>query len=1069
MNTSRKNTLELYNKAFLAAKETLNEKQRKAVEEIYGPVMTVAGPGTGKTQLLAVRIGNILQQTDVNTNNILCLTYTEAGSMAMRERLKKFIGPEAYNANIFTFHSFCNFVIQENIQFFGGFRNLQLISDLELVDVFIEIIDGFAEDHPLKRLKGNIYYESSRLKYLFNTMKQEGWTPELIEKNVLALNEYYNEVDENGNFKHPKYVCKAKQTGKLTGKIYTKGEVNQDKVQIEIQSFDGLIAAARELEVYDSILKRMERYDYNDMILWVIKAFKENDDLLAKYQERFQFLLVDEYQDTNGAQNELLFLLADNPIDDKPNVFIVGDDDQSIYRFQGANMNNIIDFADKYNPIEVVLDNNYRSDQRILDRSKMLIENNAERLVNLRSHLTKELIESGNVRKRANEAIKISRFKNVSQEEIGVINDILKKQKEGVQLNEIAVIYRKHKNVENIVKYLSLLGVPLNIKRKVNVLKQQEIKKLILILKYISDEYAKPFSGEKHLFEILHFDFFGISAHDAALVSLYCSNQIDTVAEDKRWRTVISSVENLKSAGVKDVDKIIRCSDALESWIQDIPNVTAQILFERILTKGGVLDDILASEDKVWKLQLVNTFFNFIKDESAREENITMPRILDMISKMDENSIEMPLSKIIFSENGVHFLTAHGSKGLEFEHVYIIRADNKNWGQKSYGRSGYKYPAALVPTSEKSDVEDDRRLFYVAMTRAKTNLTLSFSDFDDNEKALEPARFISEISSGDSDVKQIKVEDDDVIEYKAVLMRYSQGKAELIERDLIDRVLQTFRVSATSLNKYLRCPITFYFENILRVPMARIAANGFGNAIHYALEVYFRDMEADPERKIPPVENLLNHFAFGMKKFHSHFTSKERELSTIRGKKLLSEYYEEYQDSWSLPRKYELEFDIKTEFNGVPISGKLDQVAIFDNHLEVIDYKTGRYVAAKLKGPVGEEDLGGDYWRQIVFYKLLLNGDDRLTKPMRSGIMDFVEKTKEGKFYRRKFEVEPFEMEIVGDQLIDTYDKIKRHEFTKGCEEEGCRWCDFVNENMGSETEYLLSSEANDNAHDKAL
>ncbi len=1052
MNNSRKNTLKQYNNAFLSAKETLNEKQRKAIEEIYGPVMTVAGPGTGKTQLLAVRIGNILQQTDINTNNILCLTYTDAGSMAMRERLKNFIGPEAYNANIFTFHSFCNFVIQENIQFFGGFRNLQLISDLELVDVFREVIDGFAENHPLKRLKGNIYYESSRLKYLFNTMKQEGWSPEGIEKNVLSLTDYYNAVDESGSFKHPKYVCKAKQTGKLTGKVYTKGEVNQDKVQIEIQSFEGLIAAANEMAIYDSILQRMERYDYNDMILWVINAFKENDDLLAKYQERFQFLLVDEYQDTNGAQNELLFLLADNPIDDRPNVFIVGDDDQSIYRFQGANMNNIIDFADKYNPVEIVLDNNYRSDQRILNSSKMLIENNKERLVNLRPHLTKELIESGNIGKRAEEAIKIFRFKNVSQEEIGTINDILKKHKEGVPLKEIAVIYRKHKNVENIVKYLSILGIPLNIKRKVNVLKQQEIKKLILILKYISEEYTKPFSGEKHLFEILHFDFFGISAQDAALVSLHCSIRRDAEANDKKWRNEISNVASLKAAGVKDVDKIIRCSNALESWIHDIPNVTAQVLFERILTRGGVLDYILSSEDKVWKLQLINTFFNFIKEESSREENISMLQILDMISKMEENSIEMPLSKIIFSENGIHFLTAHGSKGLEFEHVYIIRSDNQNWVQKKYGRSGYKYPATLVPASEQSDVEDDRRLFYVAMTRAKTNLTLSFSDFDDNEKALEPSRFISEITSSDDYTKQINVKEDDIVEYKATLMRYSQGKTELIEHDLIDRVLQTFRVSATSLNKYLRCAITFYFENILRVPMARSATNGFGNAIHYALEMYFRDMEGDPERKVPPVENLQNHFAIGMKKFHSHFTKKEKELSTIRGKKLLADYYDEYQSTWPLPRKYELEFDIKTEFNGIPISGKLDQVAIFDNHLEVIDYKTGRYIPSKLKGPVGEEDLGGDYWRQIVFYKLLLNGDDRLKEPMRSGIMDFVEKTKDGKFYRRKFEVEPFEIKVVGEQLTDTYTKIKNHEFTTGCEEEGCKWCNFVNENMRVES-----------------
>ena len=143
-----------------------------------------------------------------------------------------------------------------------------------------------------------------------------------------------------------------------------------------------------------------------------------------------------------------------------------------------------------------------------------------------------------------------------------------------------------------------------------------------------------------------------------------------------------------------------------------------------------------------------------------------------------------------------------------------------------------------------------------------------------------------------------------------------------------------------------------------------------------------------------------------------------------------------------------MEFDIKTEYRGVPISGKLDQVAVYDDHLQVIDYKTGRYDSAKLKGPTGDEDPGGDYWRQIVFYKLLLRGDDRLRQSMRSGVMDFVEKQKDGRFQRRKFEVEEFEMEIVGNQLVDSYTKIKNHEFSNGCGEENCKWCNFVNENM---------------------
>lgn len=1061
MHISRKKTLEQFNQAFLNAKETLNEKQRMAVDQVYGPVMTVAGPGTGKTQLLAVRIGNILQQTDVNTNNILSLTFTDSGSIAMRDRLKQFIGPEAYNANIFTFHSFCNYIIQENIQFFGGFRNLQLTSELELVDVYREIIDGFADDHPLKRFKGNLYYEADRLKNLFNIMKQEKWTPEEIEENVNKLHDFYHETDLNGDYINTKYLVKGKQTGKQSGTVYTKGQINNDKVALEIAGFDGLIAASRELETYNNILARKERYDYNDMILWVIKVLAENDDLLASYQERFQFILVDEYQDTNGAQNELLFLLADNPVDDKPNVFIVGDDDQSIYRFQGANMNNIIDFADKYDPAEIVLDNNYRSDQRILDWSKTLIEHNDERLVKVRPHLTKELIESRDKSKNNGTAPKVHRYKNIIQEEVGIINDILAKHKAGTPLNEIAVIYRKHRNVENIVKYLTLQGIPLNIKRKVNVLKEGEVKRLISILKYIMSEVDKPFSGDKFLFEMMHYDYFGISAMDVALISVYCSNRTDETEDDKRWRTVINNVESLKKAGIEDVTNIIKFSDALEGWIKDIPNVTAQVLFERILTRGGVLDDILANPGKVWRLQLIHTFFNFIKDESSREENITMPLILDMVEKMEANNIELPLNKIIYSEKGIHFLTAHGSKGLEFKHVYILKADSTNWVARNYGGGGkYTYPKTLVPASAQSDIEDDRRLFYVAMTRARDVLTITHADFNDNEKALEPARFIAEITSNEEDIIQKTVEDEAVIEYTATLMRYAQGEIKLLEHDEIDKVLQTFKMSTTSLNKYLKCPITFYFENILRVPMARSASNGFGNAIHYALEMYFRDMEADPARAVPEEEVLHTHFRIGMKKYHSHFTAKERELSEVRGKILLAEYFAEYSGQWALPRKFEMEFDTKTEYGGVPISGKLDQVAVYDNHLEVIDYKTGRYDPAKLKGPTGDEDLGGDYWRQIVFYKLLLRGDDRLKQTMRSGSMDFVEKQKDGRFQRRKFEVEEFEMEIVGKQLVDSYKGIQNHEFTKGCDEENCKWCNFVNENMAVES--LMEGDAED-------
>ena len=465
MHFPNKDSIEKYNQVFDRAKEGLNAKQALAVDHIYGPVMTVAGPGTGKTQLLAVRVGNILRTTDVKIGNVLCMTFTEAGSIAMRERLTRFIGPEAYNAKIFTFHSFCNYIIQENIQYFGGYRNLQIASELELVDIYRELIDSFDDDHPLKRFKGNIYFDTNRLKNLFNTMKQEGWTPEMIEKEVNSLYDFYTERDENGDVINDKFLCKRKQKGKLTGKEYQKGEVNLDKVQMEIDKYEGLVEGAKAIKKYNELLAKYERYDYNDMILWVVEALKENDDLLATYQERFQFILVDEFQDTNGTQNELLFLLADNVIDDRPNIFIVGDDDQSIYRFQGANMNNILDFADKYNPIEVVLEKNYRSTQKILDLSTRLIEFNNERLIKKRPHLTKFLEAERNDLPDNAQDPQIMRFQNSMQEEKWIINDILRKHRDGVPYKDMAILYKKHRLVEDIVTYLSLHNIPINIKK----------------------------------------------------------------------------------------------------------------------------------------------------------------------------------------------------------------------------------------------------------------------------------------------------------------------------------------------------------------------------------------------------------------------------------------------------------------------------------------------------------------------------------------------------------------------------------------------------------------------------
>ena len=309
----------------------LNEQQRKAVDTIEGPVMVIAGPGTGKTQILASRIGKILLETDTLPDNILCLTYTDAGVVAMRKRLLQFIGPAAYKVNIYTFHAFCNEVIQDNLSLFEK-TSMDAISELEKIELFKELIDAFPKNHPLKRYRGDVYYEVNNLQSLFSIMEREGWSPAYI---IERINGYVADLPNRDEFVYKKKF-----------KEFKAGDLKKDKYDEELEKMEKLRAAVNEFDRFQDFMRKKNRYDFDDMINWVIKAFEENKNLLSAYQERFLYILVDEYQDTSGTQNKLVELLINYW--ETPNIFVVGDDDQSIFRFQGANLENMLSFAGNY-------------------------------------------------------------------------------------------------------------------------------------------------------------------------------------------------------------------------------------------------------------------------------------------------------------------------------------------------------------------------------------------------------------------------------------------------------------------------------------------------------------------------------------------------------------------------------------------------------------------------------------------------------------------------------------------------------------------------------------------------
>src|SRR5450631_147718 len=585
------NQKELFNQQYAA----LNPEQKLAVDTIEGPVLVIAGPGTGKTQILGARIGKILLETDTDPGNILCLTYTDAGAIAMRRRLLSFIGPDAYKVNIYTFHAFCNDIIQDNLFHFEK-NSLDPISDLEQIQLLRELVDSFPQKHPLKRYRSDAYYEVKNLRSLFSTMKREGYTPAYISEKI---DEYLKDIPTREQYIY-----------KVNGKGYKKGDLKKADIDEQFSRMEKLRAAIHEFDRFQKLMHDRERYDYDDMINWVIRAFVENEDLLRRYQEKYQYILVDEFQDTSGTQNKIIQLLIN--FWDKPNVFVVGDDDQSIYRLQGSNIYNMEEYAGNYKKdlLTIVLTKNYRSTQPILDISKQLIGNNRERLINKIEGLSKELVASNiKISHLAHQPV-IREYDTERAEMLDMVSRIEQLVTEGIYPGKIAVIYKENKYGEELLSYFKLKNLPVYSKRSINLLEDPLIRQLLLLIRYLASahEHEVPFNGDEMLFEILHAGWFQIPAIEIATLTAEAYKEkisLRRLLNDKATR----APRDLFSPGPHP--QLAAATKTLETLISTVSNNTLQTLLENIFLETGLLQFAMQHPDKRKILEHLTGFFDF--------------------------------------------------------------------------------------------------------------------------------------------------------------------------------------------------------------------------------------------------------------------------------------------------------------------------------------------------------------------------------------------------------------------------------------------------------------------------
>ena len=1045
--------------------QQLNAEQWKAVKTLEGPVFAIAGPGTGKTHMLTARIGHILQQTDTQAHNILCLTFTDAGVQAMRNRLIRFIGPQAHRVHIFTFHAFCNKVIQENLAYFGH-RNMQAISDLERVEVIREILYSLPYSHILRKQYNAPYYYEKHLRNLFQEMKKEQWSVELIEEKIEA---YIANLPQREEFYYKRNTATAKA-----------GEIKQKDIDTQIEKMELLRAAVKLFPLYENTLAQRGRYDFEDMILWVNNAFTTQEHILRTYQEQYLYFLVDEFQDTNGAQKALIDHLV-SYWGNNPNLFIVGDDDQAIYEFQGARINNLTDLLFKYEEhLElVVLQHNYRSSQDILDASTALIQKNQARLINQLPAIanSKTLVAANFEASTLGLDIELNIYPTQLQEEIDIIERIKKLRAQGIPLHEIAIIFARHNQARNLVRLLERSHIPYETKRRIDVLQLPLIQSIRQLLKYFDTELQVIGSGDGYLYEILQMEFIGISPKDLQILFKTYLEQRRAKDGEYTWLNLLEDDNLLQNLNLNNYASLNHFIRARAQLLHSAHSLTLPEFVERMYNYMGILHFAMQKEQKTWYLEVMYTFFDFVHLEYDRKPNMTLSDLLEIWQKMQDNRIELGMQKNNYEEEGVQLITAHSAKGLEFQHVFIINCVQEYWQPTEHRGTGFfAYPDNLTFAQKSDEEEASRRLFYVAMTRARYGLYLSYFQNKGDGKECQRSIFLDELLiSNNVFIKQtnINLPTSKIVQMQALLLSehaltnkplFNRQQAlqmpmqEIIDKVYVAQILQDFKMSVSALNTYLSCNAAFYYEYILQVPHTTNAQALYGTAIHEALQRLFE--QSISKHKLSN-DDVLLYFAK-----ESLYRQPMSNVNRLHYNDLLHAYlpyyYQQRQTLWSQEIKTGLVQTEKVfkhlELQGVPLIGVIDKMVLYTDdkggkYWAITDYKTGKLKNDYLDAPNEKNPFGGHYWRQLVFYKILLELSPLAQGyPAKVAYIDYLTPNKEQEFEIRKIEIEDKDKIFMKNLIKETYQKIIQQDFSKVCMRSNCKWCQFLVKNQETDT-----------------
>ncbi len=990
--------MDMNEQAFKEAYGMLNAAQKEAVDTVEGPVMVIAGPGTGKTQILTLRIANILLKTDTAPESILALTFTESGAKAMRERLRRYVGSEAYRVPIFTFHGFAGKLIKEYSDAFERVIGGRPASDIEKIKLIEDVLES--GDYTVLRPMGNPAYYVPHILRIIGTLKQEYFTPDAFARIIAQQEEDLQGIE----------------------KIHQKG-AHKGKVRGEYTKKEKAITKNRELltvyRAYQQLLSEQKLYDFDDMITQSVHALESSEDMLRDLQEQYQYILADEHQDVNGSQNRILELLAS--YHDSPNIFAVGDEKQAIYRFQGASLENFLYFEDLFKGTKTIaLTENYRSGQEILDAAHSLVEVEDGPLKDLRVPLSAEAVHASQV--------SYQDFSHQAVEDEVITNEIKQKIDTGTEAQEIAVIVRTNREVEALAEMLRKKGIAVTASADGDILRHpitQAVQSLIAAVVSAGDQLA--------LFTVLHGAYWGIGNNDLVRVLAARSYTLQLGA-------LLSDAQKLKEIGVEDIEAVLRVSQVLDdARKREVHEAPHQVL-AFVLQESGFLDHVM-EHDPFEGARVVRRIYDEVEELVRRDGAGTLAQVEAVFTTAREYGLPLNAPYIATNSAAVQVMTAHKSKGLEFEVVYAPHLQDSSWGG-STKRKYFDIPVTKHLKEEDFDpIDDERRLLYVVMTRAKKELHLSCSQTNADGKELQTTRLFADIAD---DVYQTLETTEAEQQFDPAAMLTQSKKSVAIDVQLLTHLLAERGFSATSLNNYLRSPWDYLYRNVLRIPEVQPVHMQFGTAVHNTLEYITGHHTADG---VFPSDTKVKE-KLEVELGRMPITTEDHTRLHARGLEVLYGYMQHMESTLPKQTKEELKLRVVLqtdipELPELPLTGMLDRLDLNDEGfaVRVVDYKTGKPKTRNvIEGKTASSD--GGYKRQLVFYALLLSLYDDERYVTNTGTLSFVEPDSKGVIHEETFTITAKEIAVLKQEIITVTKEIIAGDFlTKPCDEKESEYC----------------------------